>query len=105
MKRYNLKSERYDRLLSPDPLAPYRQNTTHTLERSRTLSGKHSKKTNRTTRQKVEKMLSGSVSREKQRGSASKISTSKLGSKCQSGATLPNPADLISEFSRRIRET
>jgi len=53
IKRYNLKSERYERMLSPDPYAPYRQNTTHTLERSRTLSGKHSRKTNKTTRQKV----------------------------------------------------
>jgi len=53
LKKYNLKSERHDRILSPDPLAPYRQNTNQTLERSRTLSGKQSRKTNRTTRQKI----------------------------------------------------
>lgn len=63
LKKYNLKSERHDRLLSPDPLAPYRQNTTHTLERSRTLSGKQSRKTNKTTRNKIEKILTFSKSK------------------------------------------
>ena len=96
LKRYNLKSERYDRLMSPDPLAPYRNNT-HTLERSRTLSGKHSRKTNKTTRQKVECMLGGSLSRDKPRSSSKMPKTS-------SSHTLANPADLISLFSRRIRE-
>ena len=76
-------------MLSPDRFAPYRQNTTHTLERSRTLSGKHSKKTTKTTRHKVEKILS--FSKEKQRGSSSNIM-----SKSQSAINLPNPADLIS---------
>lgn len=50
-------------------------------------------------------MLCGSHSREKQRGSSSKISTTKLGSKVASNAVLFDPADLISDFSRRIRET
>ncbi len=108
LKKYNLKSERYDRLHSPDPFAPYRQNTNHTLERSRTLSGKHSRKTNKTTRHKVEKILTGSVfkdrsgslSKDKQKGSHSKIV-----SKSESAANnLANPADLISEFSKRIKQ-
>ena len=99
LKKYNLKTERHDRILSPDPLAPYRQNTTHTLERSRTLSGKQSRKTNRTTRQKVEKILSRSKSKDR-----SKLNASNIISKSQSAGNLPNPADLISEFSKRIRE-
>jgi hypothetical protein len=53
MKRYNLKSERYDRILSPDPFAPYRNNINQTLDRSRTLSGNKSRKTNKTIRKKV----------------------------------------------------
>ena len=97
LKKYNLKSERYDRILSPDRFAPYRQNTTHTLERSRTLSGKHSKKTTKTTRHKIEKILA--VSKEKHKSSSSNII-----SKSQSAVNLPNPADLISEFSKKIRE-
>lgn len=99
LKRYNLKSERYDRLLSPDKFAPYRHNINHTLDKSRTLSGNKSLKTNKTTRIKIERMLSGSISKEKNRSSASKIVT-----KSQSDNILPNPADLISQFSRRIRE-
>jgi hypothetical protein len=99
LKKYNLKTERHDRILSPDPLAPYRQNTTHNLERSRTLSGKLSRKTNRTTRQKVEKILSRSKSKDK-----SKLNASNIISKSQSAGNIPNPADLISEFSKRIRE-
>lgn len=84
-------------MMSPDPLAPYRNNTAHTLERSRTLSGKHSRKTNKTTRQKVERMLCGSLSKEKHRSSGNKMP------KTNSSNTLANPADLISLFSKRIR--
>ena len=72
-KRYNLKSERHDRLHSPDLFAPYRQNTTHTLERSRTLSGKQSRKTNKTTRCKREKILERPRSKAKGRVSTSNI--------------------------------
>jgi hypothetical protein len=100
LKRYNLKSERYDRLHSPDPFGPYRNNT-HTLERSRTLSGKHSRKTNKTTRQRVERLLNGSsLSREKL-----KTSGSKLPPKGTVPKAVANPADLISVFNRRIQET
>lgn len=45
-------------------------------------------------------MLSGSVSKEKHRNSASK-----MGTKTNSSKVLPNPADLISVFSKRIRDT
>ena len=91
LKKYNLKSERYDRLLSPDRFAPYRQNTTHTLERSRTLSGKHSRKTTKTTRHKIERILTLSKSKEKQKSSASNIVTN-----TNRAVVLANPADLIS---------
>jgi hypothetical protein len=97
LKKYNLKSERYDRILSPDRFAPYRQNTTHTLDRSRTLSGKQSKKTTKTTRQKIDRLLTFSKSKQK-------TSASNIISKSQSAVSLPNPADLISDFSKKIRE-
>jgi hypothetical protein len=44
-------------------------------------------------------MLNGSVSREKQRSSASKMAI-----KTNSSKILANPADLISVFSKRIRD-
>ena len=98
LKRYNLRSERQDRIHSPDPYAPYRIRTS-TLDRSRTLSAKHSQKTTKTTRKRVEKLLSGSLS--KNRASSGLLPT--LSPHSVDG--LPNPADLIAEFTRRIRET